>query len=161
MRARTVPQQRSLQEALQGTLMFNTGPMPILKECFGVSPPLSRYSQVLDCHACGRACRCRAIEKSGGRRVPSRDRRRTRGAGARCHTHTRCAAVLLKRRRTRGAGDAYDVCTRCAAVLLSRDPIRADYSRRITIASAIHHGRKRRLSSYPGAPTPGGISWDL
>ena len=157
MRERTVPQQRSPQ----GTLMFNKGPMPILKECFGVSRPRSRYSQVLDCHACGRACRCRAIEKSGGRRVPSGDRRRTRGAGARCHTHTRCAAVLLKRRRTRGAGDAYDVCTRCAAVLLSRDPIRADYSRRITIASAIHHGRKRRLSSYPGAPTPGGISWDL
>ena len=122
--------------------MINTGPMPMHKECFGVSPPRSRYHQVRDCHACGRACRCHAIKKSGGRRVPSRDRRRTRGAGARCHTHTRCAAVLLKRSRTRRAGDAYDVCTRCAAVLLFRDPT-------ITVGAP---GNKRKKDPHAGKP---------
>ena len=73
------------------------------------------------------------------RRPYSRDKRRTRGAGAVCHMDTRCAAVLLHRRRTRGAGVSYDMGTRRAAVLLFRDPMRADYSRRVRVTSVVDY----------------------
>ena len=63
----------------------------------------------------------------------------TRGAGAICHMDTRCAAVLLHRRRTRGAGVSYDMGTRRAAVLLFRDPMRADYSRRVRVTSVVDY----------------------